>query len=103
MHNLGKAKLIFHECVEQFPDDDMCEDLVETHDKTSLVLSPVWFGYPVSRPRRYTLLWDKQAFQIKSKLDIDALMQQFGRKCVMDADSFYIAPARAKPSTSLTG
>ena len=115
MHAVGAEKFIVHECVEQFPAADMFRDFMHTHDHVSIVLLPSWFGYPVNRPRRYTILWDKKMFKLNGEFNASTTVKAFGGKCTLNGGAFFMGPAslatswasqlcatasRASPSTS---
>ena len=79
-------------CVEQFPDEQLSDEFTESHHKISVGLSPLWFGFPVHRPRRYTVLLDKGTFTLRSEVTSESLVKQFGSRRTFNADDYFMGP-----------
>ena len=86
-----KEHLIIHECTEDFPVWLLLKYLASLYVVVfSVILTPVVFGFPMRRPRRYTLLRRKDVkFLVESPF---VFLTMFGRECNLPGSAYFVAP-----------
>jgi hypothetical protein len=83
--------VVLHECAGNFPPDllEVFFDAEKWDMHTIAPLSPDFFGWPVNRPRRYTVIFNKET--VRSTFDLQKFAQLFQRRVITTGDVFFVA------------
>eukprot|EP00959_Pyramimonas_sp_CCMP1952_P468661 9493603-Pyramimonas_sp.AAC.2 len=85
--------VIIHECTRNFPIKALQDKFEEKYVIVSLIITPQHFGWPCSRPRRWTIMVKKAAyiFNVPYTLDGHGICWLFGRAVDLDGNAFFCA------------
>eukprot|EP00959_Pyramimonas_sp_CCMP1952_P019346 408996-Pyramimonas_sp.AAC.1 len=85
--------VIIHECTRNFPVSCLSERLGEKYVILSLLITPQEFGWPCSRPRRWTIMVKKSAYKVNVPYTLDShgIAGLFGRAVELDGNAFFCA------------
>lgn len=88
---LWRPSVLFHECTSAF-DPNILRHWLPEHAVHSTHMTPVQFGWPVQRKRRYSVALRRDAFVLPAGLEP---LRKFQRQCGLDCRALFTASTEA--------